>query len=214
MADTTRSLYDTVADTYACVLPDLRAEAASDLELIYRFGRMVPAGESPVLDAGCGTGRVLPYLASLGLAPLAGIDLSPAMVAHARRHAPDARIAVAPLTALPFPDAGVRGILCWYAIIHSTHAEVAVIAEEAARVLVQGAPLLLAFQAGTGDHFVPRAYGHDVSLHAVLHEPDDIAAALTSAGFQIVATDRRDPLSVEKHGQGFVLAVRAKATEA
>lgn len=209
MTDSTRRLYDTVADSYARLLPDLRAEAESDLHLIARFAATVPAGQSPVLDAGCGTGRMLPHLASLGLRPLAGIDMSPAMVAHARNCAPEARIDVAPLTALPFSDAGVRGILSWYAIIHSTLVEVAAIAKESARVLVDGAPLLVAFQAGTGDRVVPRAYGHDVTLHAVLHEPDDIAEALEHAGFNIVSTTRRAPLSHEKHAQGFVLATRA-----
>ncbi|MFF8188568.1 class I SAM-dependent DNA methyltransferase [Microbacterium sp. NPDC016588] len=208
MTDSVLSLYDAVADTYARILPDLRAEAASDLELIDRFGSMVPAGESPVLDAGCGTGRMLPHLANLGLGPLAGVDLSPAMVAHARRRAPEARIEVAPLTALPFPDAGIRGILCWYAIIHSTTDEVAAVATEAARVLVDGAPVLLAFQAGTGDRVVPRAYGQDVTLRAVLHEPDDIAATLEGVGFAIVATARRTAHPQEKHAQGFVLARR------
>lgn len=208
MTDSTRRLYDIVADTYARVLPDLRAEAASDLELIDRFGSVVPAGQSPVLDAGCGTGRMLPHLTSLGLRPLAGVDVSPAMVQYARRRVPGATIDVASLAALPFPDAGVRGILCWYAIIHSTLAEVAVIAKESARVLAEGAPLLLAFQAGTGERVVPRAYGHDVALRAMLHEPDDIAATLQHAGFDIVSTARRDPLAQEKHAQGFVLATR------
>ncbi|MDI9892297.1 class I SAM-dependent DNA methyltransferase [Microbacterium sp. IEGM 1404] len=206
MTDSTRRLYDTVANTYARVLPDLRAETPSDLDLIARFAAIVPAGQSPVLDAGCGTGRMLPHLASLGLRPLAGVDLSPAMVAHARQRAPEARIDVAPLSALPFPDAGVRGILCWYAIIHSTTDEIAAVAKEAARVLVDGGPLLLAFQAGTGDRVVPRVYGHDVTLRAVLHEPDDVAATLEGAGFAIVTTARRDALPQEKHAQGFVLA--------
>lgn len=211
MTDAIRSLYDTVADTYARVLSDLRAEAASDLELIDRFGGMVPAGESPVLDAGCGTGRMLPHLSTLELGPLAGVDMSPAMVAHARRRAPDARIDVASLTALPFPDAGVRGILCWYAIIHSTADEVAVVAKEAARVLIDGCPLLLAFQAGTGERTAARAYGHDVTLRAVLHEPDEVATTLEQTGFDIVETTRRDPLPQEKHAQGFVLARRDRS---
>ncbi|CAH0241978.1 class I SAM-dependent methyltransferase [Microbacterium sp. Bi128] len=206
--DETRLLYDTVADTYARVLPDLRAEAPSDRDLVARFAATVPAGDLPVLDAGCGTGRMLPYLADLGLSPLAGVDLSPAMATHARRLAPEAAIHVAALDALPFPDAGVRGMLCWYAIIHSTPAEVAVVAQEAARVIVAGAPLLLAFQAGTGNRVVPHAYGNDVAMRAVLHEPSDVATVVERAGFEVITVLRRDSRAHEKYAQGFVLATR------
>jgi SAM-dependent methyltransferase len=210
VTDSTRHLYDTVADTYARVLPDLGAEAASDLDLIAAFAGIVPEGREPVLDAGCGTGRLLPHLSHLGLAPLAGVDLSPAMAAHARRVAPTAAIEVAALTALPFADGGVRGILCWYAIIHSDAVELAAIAKEAARVLVGGGPFLLGFQAGTGDRVVERAYGHDVLLRAVLHEPDEVADVLDHAGFDIVSAQRRGPRAHEKHPQGFVLARRRR----
>jgi len=47
------------------------------------FARHVPAGDGPVLDAGCGTGLVGDCLHVLGYLRLVGIDLSEPMLAHA-----------------------------------------------------------------------------------------------------------------------------------
>ena len=41
----------------------------------------------PVLDVGCGPGTVTAHLAELGV-DVSGVDLSPRMVAHARRRHP------------------------------------------------------------------------------------------------------------------------------
>jgi len=129
--DATRRFYDTVAAAYAAALPDTRAEAPLDLGMIAQFVADVPDGDGLIVDAGCGTGRLLAHLATLGASPLAGVDLSPAMVTRARDAQPDIPVEVAELTALPFPDATVRGILCWYAIIHSDADEVTAISREA-----------------------------------------------------------------------------------
>ncbi len=129
--DATRRFYDTVAAAYAAALPDTRAEAPLDLGMIAQFVADVPDGDGLIVDAGCGTGRLLAHLATLGASPLAGVDLSPAMVTRARDAQPDIPVEVAELTALPFPDATVRGILCWYAIIHSDADEVTAIGREA-----------------------------------------------------------------------------------
>ena len=75
--------------------------------------------------------------------------------------------------------------------------------------LIPGACVaLLAFQAGTGERTSPGAYGQDVTLHAVLHEPARVAEVFEHAGFDIVETVRRAPSGHERHPQGFVLARR------
>jgi len=206
--DPAQRFYDAVADSYAELLPDTRAEAPLDLGMIAQFIADLPGGEGLVVDAGCGTGRLLTHLALLGASPLAGVDLSPAMVAHARAAHPDVPIEVADLAALPFPDATVRGILCWYAIIHSGADEVAAISREVRRTLVPGGTLLLGFHAGIGRRRIERAYGRDVAMDAVLHEPEAVARTLETAGFEITAVARRAARSREKHAQGFVLARR------
>ena len=49
------------------------------------LARYVPVDERPILDAGCGTGLVGDNLSILGYRNLVGIDLSPAMLAQAKR---------------------------------------------------------------------------------------------------------------------------------
>jgi ubiquinone/menaquinone biosynthesis C-methylase UbiE len=209
----TRHLYDTVAATYAEVLPDTRYEAALDLGMVDHFIACLPDSELPVLDAGCGTGRMLDHLSARGIRNLVGCDLSPEMLAYARAGHPAVALEVADLRELPYADASIRAIFCWYAIIHSTKSEVAAIFDEARRVLAPGGTLLLGFQAGTGEREVERAYGHDVTLHGVLHETHEIAHLLSDAGFDVTATARRASVGLERHGQGFVLARRRPAAQ-
>jgi SAM-dependent methyltransferase len=209
----TRHLYATVAATYAQVLPDTRYEAPLDLGMVDHFIAGLPEAELPVLDAGCGTGRMLDYLSDRGIASLVGCDLSPEMLAYARAAHPTVPLEVADLRDLPYADASFRAILCWYAIIHSTKSEVAAIFREARRVLAPGGTILVGFQAGTGERQVERAYGQDVTLHGVLHETREIAQLLSDAGFDVNATARRAPVGIERHGQGFVLASARPATQ-
>jgi RimJ/RimL family protein N-acetyltransferase/SAM-dependent methyltransferase len=54
------------------------------------LGRWLPAEPAKILDAGCGTGSLSTIMAQMGH-DVSGIDLSPAMVAHARAKALDAR---------------------------------------------------------------------------------------------------------------------------
>ena len=74
--------------------------------------------DGPVADVGCGTGRLTAYLDGLGI-DVVGIDLSPGMIAVARRAYPALRFEVGSMTALDLPDGGVAGVLAWYSIIHT-----------------------------------------------------------------------------------------------
>ncbi|MEL4318753.1 class I SAM-dependent methyltransferase [Leifsonia sp. YIM 134122] len=206
--DQTRRLYATVAHTYAEVLPDTRYEAPLELGMVDHFIAQLPDSELPVLDAGCGTGRMLHYLSTRGVSPVVGIDLSPEMIAHARTGHPGVALETGDLRALPYPDASIRAVLCWYAIIHSDTADVVAIVDEVGRVLMPGGTVLFGFQAGTGERVVEEAYGHDVTLHGVLHETPEIAHWLNEAGFDVTAIADRGPVGFERNSQGFVLARR------
>ncbi|MYE59449.1 MAG: class I SAM-dependent methyltransferase [Alphaproteobacteria bacterium] len=78
-----RSIYDDWADSYdADVSSGGYAYAPMAAGL---FGRHVAPGETPVLDAGCGSGIIGAALARLGYANLTGIDLSDGMLRAAER---------------------------------------------------------------------------------------------------------------------------------
>ena len=153
-----RLAYDTVAEDYATFLPDTRAETNLDLAMVDAFAAAVTGAADPrVLDAGCGAGRMSRYLADRGCL-VRGVDLSPSMVAMARRDHPDLTFTVGSLTDLPHPDRQFAGVMLWYSIIHTPPAGQARIFAEAVRVLRPGGHLLVGFQAGAGTRDVSGSY--------------------------------------------------------
>lgn len=203
----TRAGYDTVADDYARLLPDLWPEAPLDVAMLDDFARRCPA-TALVLDVGCGAGRVSAHLAAAGLRTL-GLDLSPGMVESARRAHPQLRFEVGELTDLPVTDGSAGGVLAWYALIHTAPGELAAIVSELARVTAPGAWLLTAFQAGAGER-VERssAYGHEVSLTSYRHDPAHVAQVLRAGGFDVRAQLHRAAEGMETTPQAVLLARR------
>jgi ubiquinone/menaquinone biosynthesis C-methylase UbiE len=180
-----RHAYDTLAEDYANHLPDTRAEAPVDLAVIDAFVVAVTSGDDPrVLDAGRGAGRMSRYLAERGCR-VEGVDLSPNMVAMARRDHPDLPFAVGSLTDLPYADVEFACVVLWYSIIHMPPAGQARIVGEAARVMRQGAHPVVGFQSGAGTKNVSAAYsklGHKVTLQRHLYSADEVASPFESVG--------------------------------
>jgi SAM-dependent methyltransferase len=92
--------YGLVADYWAAVNVD-----APEVDLYRTFLR------NPVLDAGCGTGRLLVPLREAGF-DVDGCDASADMIERARRRAPDAMLWVSPLHELDPPRRYASIIVC------------------------------------------------------------------------------------------------------
>ena len=211
--DSVRSTYNTVAESYASLLPDASFEAPTDRGMIEAFARHVTEGRArQVVDAGCGTGRMTRLLASLGVA-VSGIDLSAGMIAVARRISPELTFEVADLSELPYADMQLGGVFAWYSIIHSPPGDLPRIFAELLRVLAPGGHALIGFQVGEGHRHLTRAYGHDVSLEAHLFPPELIAGHLTGAGFTVTAQLTRQARPYEKTPQAVILARRPATAE-
>ena len=204
-----RDAYDAVASDYAARLPDTRAEAAVDLAMVDAFAEAASSESDPlVLDAGCGTGRMSRYLADRSY-QVTGIDLSPGMVAMARRDHPRLRFAVGSLAGLPYPDRRFAGVLLWYSIIHTPAEHQGRIFEEVARVLRPRGHVLVGFQSGEGVRDLSAAYrrfGHEVRLERHLYTPDQVAGQLQSVGLREVCRLVRRPQGSERDDQAMILA--------
>jgi len=200
----TRTSYDVVAGDYAVLIgTDIRPgrEADLDLGMIAEFARRVGAdGGGLVLDAGCGPGRMTAHLHGLGV-DVFGVDLSPAMIAVARKAHPALRFEVGTITALDLPDGALRGLLAWYSIIHIPPEIRAVVFAEFSRVLAPGGHLLLAFHVGDEPRQMTMAYGHPVSMVSYRLDPDQIGAVAEQAGLSVSARLVREPEGREQVSQ-------------
>ncbi|MGH3778376.1 MAG: class I SAM-dependent DNA methyltransferase [Pseudonocardiaceae bacterium] len=202
----TRAGYDAVAADYSEWVSDDLAAKPLDRALLAAFAELVHAdGAGPVGDLGCGSGRVTAHLRSLGLSAF-GVDLSPAMIALARRAYPGLRFDEGTITAVDAADGALGGIVAWYSIIHTPPEELPVVFAEFHRALAPGGHLLLAFQVGDEPRHLAEAFGHVVSLDFHRFQPDRVAQLLHEAGLGVFARLLREPDETERVHQAYVLA--------
>ena len=205
---TTRTSYDAIAADYAEHLRDELARQPWERTVLRVFAELVEAsGARTVADIGCGTGRVTAYLRDLGL-DVFGVDLSPGMLATARRDHPPVRFAAGSMLALGLADRSLGGVLAYYSTIHVPDDRLPAALAEFARVLLPGGFLLLAFQVGDEPLHLTEAFGHPVALHFHRRRPERVAELLAAAGLPVRSTVVREPEEGERTAQAYLLARR------
>ncbi|WP_430782353.1 class I SAM-dependent methyltransferase [Actinoplanes sp. G11-F43] len=184
----TRVSYDTVAVSYADMLRDALAGDAFQrgiLGLFVEVLRSRPAG--PVADVGCGPGRISGFLRERGV-EVFGVDVSPGMVAVARREHPGIRFEVGSMTGLDLADGSVAGVLAWFSLIHVPDGEVPGVLAEFRRVLRPGGALLVGFHAGDGSRVKTEGYGgHPMNVVVHRRPVARVSQWLREAGFSVEA---------------------------
>jgi SAM-dependent methyltransferase len=202
----TRDSYDATVAEYVDMFGSDLDGRPLDRALLATFAELVRAGgNGPVADVGCGPGRVTIVLHELGLDAF-GIDLSPGMIAHARRTYPALRFEVGSMLALDLPDASLGGLLGYYSVIHVPWERRPEVFAEFHRVLAPGGLLMLAFQVGDDCLHLDEAFGKTINCDWYRQQPDEICQLLRDAGFALWATVLRERDGVDKTPQGFVLA--------
>ena len=184
----TRSSYDTDASGYAekvrgllGEMPYLRASLAVFAELVHA------AGGGPVADVGCGPGYVTGYLHEAGVDAF-GIDLSPEMIAIARRDYPDLRFDVGTMTDLDLADDSVAGIVAFWSVIHVPDHAIPGVFEEFRRVLRPSGLLLVGFHVGDESRHSSEGYsGRPINVDSHRRRPGTMTGWLRDAGFTIEA---------------------------
>jgi SAM-dependent methyltransferase len=204
----TRASFDAVAGAYAEKFSDELAGKPLDRALLAAFAELVPPG--PVVDVGCGPGYVTAHLASLGV-DVSGVDLSPGMVAVARRAYPAVRFSVGSMLALDLPDASVAGLVAYYSIVNIPRSQLPAVFAEFARVLAPGGVLLVVFQVGDEVRHGTEWLGHPIDLHVYRNQPEVVAAQLAGAGLPVRMTTVRGPDDdgVEVGPRAYLLATRS-----
>lgn len=175
----TRTSYDTVAVSYAELVTDGGPWEAACLDVFAGLVRDV----GPVLDAGCGPGRVTGLLRARDL-DASGMDLSPGMVQVARRDHPGVRFDIGSMTELDLPDGRLGGVIAWWSIVHLPRDVLPVALAEFHRVLAPGGTCLIGFHVGaTSSHKTSGYGGHPVSLEVYRWRPEAVSELAARVGF-------------------------------
>jgi len=200
--------YDRVADEYVRRIFDELQHKPLDRQLLDRFAAGVRA-VGPVCDLGCGPGHVARYLHEQGV-QVCGVDLSPAMVARARRLTPGVEFRQGDLMALDAPDGAWAGIVAFYSIIHIPRDDMAQALAELRRVLRPGGRLLLAFHVGDDAVHLDEWWGQPVCVDFFFFRSDEMARYLQAAGFEIEEIIEREPYPEVEHQsrRSYILARR------
>lgn len=200
-----RSSYDRVVADYATRYAGELAHKPLDRALLASFAEQTRL-LGPIADIGCGPGQVARLLHDLGAA-VEGIDLSPAMVAEARRLHPEIAFREGTMLHLPVADGALGGIVAFYSLIHLTPVEVPRALAEFARALRPGGLLLVSFHVGLETVHLDTWWDQDVSLDFRFFAMDEIVDWLEGAGFAVEARVERAPYVPIEHPslRGYVL---------
>lgn len=190
-----RRTFDTIAEPYAAALADeLDGDLPFEVWLLDRIAQEV--GTHPVVEVGCGPGHVTAHLASAGVAAQ-GVDLSPGMVAEARRRFPDVTFEVGDLRQLmrPATSDGWGAVLAWYSLIYFAESELPSAVGALARPIRPGGLLVLAMHAGAGVRHADSWFDREVDLDVVLHDPKTVVDAVRATGLEAVEWYLRGPIT-------------------
>ncbi|KIF07201.1 methyltransferase [Streptomyces sp. RSD-27] len=203
-----RASHDRDAVGRARMLRDDPAVRPLDRAMLDAFAAYARAGGGAVADLGCGRGSTTAYLDRCGVRAF-GVDLSPAMVAAARRAYPGLRFEVGRMAGLDVADGALGGVLSWYGTVRTPPTELPELFAEFARVLAPGGYALVAFEAGEGEGAGDRhAPAHPVGPDVYTTPPGLIAGLLAGAGLTETARMVRQPDEGEAGPRGFILARR------
>jgi uncharacterized protein len=189
-----RSSYDAIATVYADHLVDELGELPFETWLLDRV--IAHAAGRPVVEVGSGPGHITAYLTDGG-ADATGLDLSPAMVAEARRRFPGTGFEVGDLRRLsrPATSSAWAAVVAWYSLIHLAASELPAAVAAMVRPLAPGGWLVLGMHAGAEVRHLDDWFGHEVDLDFVLHEPAFVAGIIESAGLEDIEWYVRGPVS-------------------
>lgn len=192
MVDEVRDSYDAMAEQYTAFALAEFDSVHSDRDRLAAFADLVVAQDGPVADLGCGPGYVTNYLTGLGV-NVVGYDISPALIAEAKRAHPNGEFHVGDFSSLDFPDASLSGILSRYSLIHTPPSELPRIFSEWQRAIRPGAPALLSFFASSSAQRHGMPFDHAVATAYELF-PATIVRQLEDAGWGALEVTVHGPI--------------------
>ncbi|HSM72436.1 MAG TPA: class I SAM-dependent methyltransferase [Anaerolineales bacterium] len=187
----TQAGYDAVAPEYAEKFKNEMDDKPFDRDCLNRLAREVGA-LGPICDLGCGPGQIARYLNRQGVETL-GVDLSPNMVAEAKRLNPDIHFHQGNMLSLPDADNSWGGIAAFYCIIHIPREQIVDALREMKRVIKPGGGLLVTFHVGDETKHLDDWWDKPVDIDFRFFLPTEMENWLKKAGFELEETLVREP---------------------
>ena len=185
--------YNLVAGDYAEHFRDELGKKPFDRRMLDWLVDRV-GGLGVICDMGCGPGQVARYLHERG-ARACGVDLSPEMIAQARRlHPAEIAFSEGDMLALSnVADESYGGVAAFYSIVHLPPSSLTRGLGELRRVLRAGGMLLLGYHVGEEVKHIDEWWGKEVSVDFYFHRTADVKKGLQEAGFEIEEVIEREP---------------------
>jgi SAM-dependent methyltransferase len=148
---------------------------------------LIAATDGPILEAGCGSGRVLLHYARQGL-PIVGMDFILSALGFIRKAQADIPVVCADATRLPFADESF-GLVLAFGLYHNFEDGVVEGLREATRVLKPGGKLCASFRADNvqtriTDWLANRSMrGERMVFHKANYDRRELLSLYREAGF-------------------------------
>lgn len=183
---TTLASYENLAATRSTVInhtPFNREFWRPEFE---KFRKLLPHGR--ILDVGCGNGREALLFTDAGYT-YTGIDLSPSMLAEARKLAPGANFIGMSMYDLAFPSDSFDGLWDCCTLFHAPKSKVGLALREARRVTRKGAIALFIMKEGEGERMVKDFRGGNERFFA-FYSDAEFSGTLEAHGFHVLESSR------------------------
>jgi ubiquinone/menaquinone biosynthesis C-methylase UbiE len=146
------------------------------------MGRMIGNAKGlKALDAGCGTGRLVPALLAAG-AEVSGIDVSKKMLVVAEKKYPWAEFKVGDIEKIPYEDSTFDLVVATFVIVHLKDLRRAF--DEVHRVLKEGGRFIV---TNINQRKPPRLQigKEELVIDSYYHMPKHVWESLEEAGFEV-----------------------------
>lgn len=138
-----------------------------------------------ILDAGCGSARDAAYFVSKGF-PTLGIDLSPELLAEAKKLHPEVPTQVMSLTDITLPKEEFDGIWCMATILHLERKDIPHVFRSFHQILKPNGHIYLQTKSGSGEGTEPAPFDPEVIRYFNYFSLAELTELLSAAGFEII----------------------------
>ena len=175
-----KNVYDDLADYWG---HDKTLHDWGENDLI-KFAKSVGKG-AKVLDLGCASGYQSKLLKSQGL-DVVGLDLSPKMIAIAKKRVTSAEFVVSDMTKMEFAMGSFDGVYARASLLHIPKRLVAKVLRSIHKILKSNGIFYLAVKEGKGEGEVEdERHGRKVKRFFSFFQKQEIIDFLENAGFRI-----------------------------